>query len=48
MGERGSGVMYESLPFDRPDTIKKLGTKLFTRINDENHCRLIRDSLEQE
>jgi hypothetical protein len=42
------GVMYERLPFDRPDTIKKLGTKLFTRIQDENHRRLIRDFLEQE
>ena len=40
--------MYERLPFDRPDTIKKLGTKLFTRIHDENHRRLIRDFLEQE
>jgi hypothetical protein len=42
------GVMYERLPFDRADTIKKLGTKLFTRIEDENHRRLIRDFLEQE
>jgi hypothetical protein len=40
--------MYERLPFDRPDTIKKLGAKLFTRIQDENHRRLIRDFLEQE
>jgi hypothetical protein len=42
------GVMYVRLPFDRPETIKKLGTKLFTRIQDENHRRLIRDFLEQE
>jgi len=42
------GVMYERLPFDRADTIKKLSTKLFTRIQDENHRRLIRDFLEQE
>jgi hypothetical protein len=41
------GVMYERLPFDRPETIKKLGTKLFTRIQDENHRRLIRDFLAQ-
>lgn len=41
------GTMYERLPFDRPETIKKLGTKLFTRIHDENHRRLIRDFLEQ-
>ncbi len=42
------GTMYERLPFDRPETIKKLGTKLFTRIQDENHRRLIRDFLAQE
>jgi len=41
------GAQYEKLPFDRPDTIKKLGTKLFTRIQDENHRRLIRDFLAQ-
>jgi hypothetical protein len=41
------GVMYERLPFDRPDTIKKLGTKLFTRIDDEDQRRLIRDFLVQ-
>ena len=41
------GKMYESLPFDRPETIKKLGTKLFSRIKDENHRRLIRDFLAQ-
>lgn len=26
------GVMYEKLPFDRADTIRHLGEKLFTRI----------------
>src|SRR2546430_922086 len=41
------GAQYEKLPFDRPETIKKLGTKLFTRIQDENHRRLIRDFLAQ-
>ena len=41
------GAQYEKLPFDRPETIKKLGTKLFTRIHDENHRRLIRDFLAQ-
>ena len=41
------GTQYEKLPFDRPETIKKLDTKLFTRIHDENHCRLIRDFLTQ-
>jgi len=37
------GVMYERMPFDRAETIRKLGTKLFTRINDENHRRVIRE-----
>src|SRR5688500_14803899 len=32
-----NGSMYAQLPFDRPETVKKLGTKLFTRIRDENH-----------
>jgi hypothetical protein len=41
------GKMYEKLPFDRPETIKKLGTKLFTRIKDENEQHLIRDFLAQ-
>ena|ERR1044071_8084564 len=41
------GKMYESLPFDRPETIRKLGAKLFTRINDENHRRVINDFLAQ-
>lgn len=42
------GKMYEHLPFDRPETIKKLGDKLFTRINDEDHRRLIREFLSQQ
>ncbi len=41
------GTMYASLPFDHPDTIRKLGTKLFTRIKDENERRPIRDFLNQ-
>ncbi len=41
------GAQYTELPFDRPETIKKLGTKLFTRIQDENHRRLIREFLAQ-
>ena len=40
--------MYERLPFDRPATIEKLGTKLFTRIKDEKEQRLIRDFLAQQ
>jgi hypothetical protein len=41
------GQMYERLPFDKPETIRKLGTKLFTRIKDENDRRLIEDFLTQ-
>ncbi|MBD0372405.1 MAG: hypothetical protein ICV60_16295 [Pyrinomonadaceae bacterium] len=41
------GTMYERLPFDRPETIKKLGTKLFTRIKDEKEQRLIRQFLSE-
>ena len=41
------GVMYQRLPFDRPETIKALGEKLFTRIKDENERRLIRQFLAQ-
>ena len=42
------GTMYERLPFDRSETIEKLGTKLFTRIKDEKEQRLIRDFLTQQ
>jgi hypothetical protein len=41
------GQMYERLPFDKPETIKKLGAKLFTRIKQENERRLIEDFLAQ-
>lgn len=39
------GKVYASMPFDRPETIKRLGTKLFTRIKDENEQKLIRQFL---
>ncbi len=42
------GTMYKRLPFDRPETIKTLGTKLFTRIKDENQRALIRNFLSQQ
>jgi hypothetical protein len=42
------GKVYDKLPFDRPETIRQLGTKLFTRIHDENERRLIRDFLAQQ
>jgi hypothetical protein len=41
------GKVYQRMPFDRPETIKTLGTKLFTRIKDENERRLIREFLAQ-
>ena len=41
------GKVYEKMPFDRPETIKTLGTKLFTRIKDENDRRVITDFLAQ-
>ena len=42
------GKVYDKLPFDRPSTIKTLGTKLFTRIQDENERKLIREFLAQD
>jgi uncharacterized membrane protein len=42
------GKMYQRLPFDRAETIKLLGTKLFSRIKDENEHRLIREFLSQQ
>lgn len=41
------GKVYDKLPFDKPETITKLGTKLFTRIKDEKEQRLIREFLDQ-
>jgi hypothetical protein len=39
--------MYERLPFDRPETIRQLGPKLFSRIRDEDSQRTIRAFLSQ-
>src|SRR5829696_2426558 len=41
------GQMYDSLPFDKPATIRKLGTRLFTRIKEEHDRKLIEDFLTQ-
>lgn len=41
------GQMYDRLPFDKPETIRKLGTKLFTRIKEQDERRLIEDFLTQ-
>lgn len=36
------GKMYEPLPFDRPETIRKLGDKMFTRIKDPKEQEALR------
>jgi hypothetical protein len=41
------GKVYKEMPFDRAETIKILGTKLFTRIKDENERRVISSFLAQ-
>jgi protocatechuate 3,4-dioxygenase beta subunit len=41
------GKMYHELPFDRPETIRKLGTKLFSRVKDEHEQATIRAFLQQ-
>ena len=41
------GKVYDRLPFDKPETIRKLGTKLFTRIKDDHDRKLIEDFLTQ-
>lgn len=35
------GKMYAKLPFDKPDTITHLGTRLFSRIKDEKEQAVI-------
>ena len=42
------GQMYDRLPFDRSETVRKLGEKLFTRIRDEKHRRVIKEFLAQQ
>jgi hypothetical protein len=41
------GSMHAKLPFDRPETIHELGTRLFTRIKNEDEQALIRTFLSQ-
>jgi hypothetical protein len=41
------GKVYDKMPFDKPETITKLGEKMFTRIKDEKEQRLIREFLAQ-
>jgi hypothetical protein len=42
------GKMYARLPFDRPETVRTLGEKLFTRIRNEREQSLLRSFLAQE
>ena len=42
------GQVYDKLPFDKPATITKLGTKLFTRIKDEKEQKIIREFLAEK
>src|SRR5262245_14026108 len=37
------GQTYEEWRFDKPETISTLGTKLFTRMKDEDQQRVIRE-----
>ena len=42
------GKVYDKLPFDKPETITRLGTKLFTRIKDEKEQQKIREFLDKQ
>jgi hypothetical protein len=42
------GKMYAALPFDKPETIVRLGEKLFTRIKDPKSQAVIRQFLAAE
>jgi hypothetical protein len=41
------GQMYDRLPFDKPETIRKLGTRVFTRIKEDDNRKLIEAFLTQ-
>jgi hypothetical protein len=40
------GQVYDKMPFDKPETITRLGTKLFTRIKEEKERTMIREFLD--
>ncbi len=42
------GKMYATLPFDKPETIARLGERLFTRIKDPKSQAVIRQFLAAE
>ena len=39
------GKVYDKMPFDKPETVTRLGEKMFTRIKDEKEQQLIREFL---
>lgn len=41
------GKVYDKLPFDKPETVVRLGEKMFTRIQDKEEQRVIREFLAQ-
>jgi hypothetical protein len=41
------GKMYDKMPFDRPQTIRTLGEKMFTRIKDPKEQAILRAFLAQ-
>jgi hypothetical protein len=41
------GTMYGKLPFDRPQTVRTLGEKMFTRIKDPKEQAVLRAFLAQ-
>ena len=41
------GKVYDKMPFDKPETITRLGTKIFTRIKEEKERQIIREFLAQ-
>ena len=41
------GKVYAHMPFDKPETITRLGEKMFTRIKDKEEQRVIREFLAQ-
>jgi hypothetical protein len=41
------GKMYARMPFDKPQTIRRLGEKMFTRIRDPKEAALLRSFLVQ-
>lgn len=42
------GKMYARLPFDKPETVDHLGTKLFTRIKKKNEQAIIQAFLARQ